>query len=48
MATRRMTVLGAGKISGARGRKWTAAGHQVADGVRDPQTARRAGVAAER
>jgi len=39
MTTLRIAVLGAGKIGGTLGRKWTAAGHQVAYGVRDPQTA---------
>jgi predicted dinucleotide-binding enzyme len=39
MTTLRIAVLGAGKIGGAIGRKWTAAGHQVAYGVRDPQAA---------
>jgi predicted dinucleotide-binding enzyme len=39
MTTLRIAVLGAGKIGGTLGRKWTAAGHQVTYGVRDPQTA---------
>ncbi len=39
MTTLRIAVLGAGKIGGTIGRKWTAAGHQVAYGVRDPQAA---------
>jgi predicted dinucleotide-binding enzyme len=37
MTPLRIAVLGAGKIGGTIGRKWTAAGHQVAYGVRDPQ-----------
>src|SRR5262249_33689671 len=39
MTTLRIAVLGAGKIGGALGRKWTAARHQVAYGVRDPDAA---------
>jgi predicted dinucleotide-binding enzyme len=39
MTTLRIAVLGAGKIGGTLGRKWTATGHQVAYGVRDSQTA---------
>jgi predicted dinucleotide-binding enzyme len=39
MTTLRIAVLGTGKIGGTLGRKWTAAGHHVASGVRDPQTA---------
>jgi 8-hydroxy-5-deazaflavin:NADPH oxidoreductase len=36
MATFKIAVLGAGNISGTLGRKWAAAGHQVAFGVSDP------------
>jgi 8-hydroxy-5-deazaflavin:NADPH oxidoreductase len=36
MATYRIAVLGAGNIGGTLGRKWIAAGHQVAFGVSDP------------
>jgi predicted dinucleotide-binding enzyme len=39
MANLRIAVLGAGNIGGTIGRKWTAAGHTVAYGVRDPQNA---------
>jgi predicted dinucleotide-binding enzyme len=35
MATYRIAVLGAGNIGGTLGRKWIAAGHQVAFGVND-------------
>jgi 8-hydroxy-5-deazaflavin:NADPH oxidoreductase len=35
MTTLRIAVLGAGKIGGTLGRKWVAAGHEVAFGVRD-------------
>ncbi len=33
----RLAVLGAGNIGGTLGRKWCAAGHRVAFGVRDPR-----------
>jgi hypothetical protein len=36
----RIAVLGAGNIGGTLGRKWVAAGHQVAFGVPDPGSAR--------
>lgn len=39
MATLRIAVLGAGNIGGTLGRKWVAAGHAVAFGVRDPNNA---------
>jgi len=35
MATLRIAVVGAGNIGGTLGRKWVAAGHEVALGVRD-------------
>src|SRR5207245_5554014 len=34
--TLNIAVLGAGNIGGTLGRKWSAAGHQVAFGVNDP------------
>ncbi len=40
MATIRTAVLGAGNIGGTLGRKWVAAGHQVAFGVSDPGSAK--------
>jgi 8-hydroxy-5-deazaflavin:NADPH oxidoreductase len=40
MATLRVAVLGGGNIGGTIGRKWVAAGHTVAFGVRDPQDAK--------
>lgn len=36
----RVAVLGAGNIGGTLGKKWAAAGHQVAFGVNDPAGAR--------
>lgn len=38
MATVKIAVLGAGNIGGTLGRKWAAVGHQVAFGVRDPDS----------
>lgn len=40
MTTLRIAVVGAGKVGGTLGRKWLAAGHQVAFGVRDPEDER--------
>ena len=40
MTTYRITVLGAGNIGGTLGRKWVAAGHQVAFGVSNPESAK--------
>ncbi len=40
MATYRIAVLGAGNIGGTLGRKWIAAGHQVAFGVNNTSGAR--------
>ena len=37
-----IAVLGAGNIGGTLGRKWVAAGHQVAFGVADPQSSNKA------
>jgi predicted dinucleotide-binding enzyme len=45
--TLRIAVLGAGKIGGTLGRKWVAAGHQVAFGVRDPEDERATALRAE-
>jgi predicted dinucleotide-binding enzyme len=42
MATIRIAVLSAGNIGGTLGRKWVAAGHQVAFGVTDPQSSSKA------
>jgi prephenate dehydrogenase len=36
VTTRRIAALGAGNIGGTLGRKWVAAGHQVAFGLREP------------
>lgn len=47
MATIHIAVLGAGKIGGTLGRKWVAAGHQVAFGVTDPASPRAQALRAE-
>jgi predicted dinucleotide-binding enzyme len=47
MASLRIAVLGAGKIGGTLGRKWLAAGHEVAFGVRDPEGERAGAVRAD-
>lgn len=43
----KIAVLGAGNIGGTLGRKWSAAGHQVAFGVSDPTGPRSRGLRAE-
>jgi len=47
MGELRIAVLGAGNIGGTLGRKWAAAGHQVAFGVNDPAAARAQALRAE-
>ncbi len=47
MGELRIAVLGAGNIGGTLGRKWAAAGHQVAFGVNDPAGARAQALRAE-
>jgi len=47
MTTLRIAVVGAGKIGGTLGRKWVAAGHEVAFGVRDRQDERAVALRAE-
>jgi len=47
MATLRIAVVGAGNIGGTLGRKWVAAGHEVAFGVRDTEDERARALRAE-
>ena len=47
MTTLRIAVVGTGKIGGTLGRKWVAAGHEVAFGVRDPEDERARALRAE-
>lgn len=47
MTTIRIAVLGAGNIGGTLGRKWAAAGRQVAFGVADPASPRAQAIRAE-
>jgi predicted dinucleotide-binding enzyme len=47
MGELRIAVLGAGNIGGTLGRKWAAAGHKVAFGVKDPASTRAQALRAE-